>query len=138
MMSLSMMAQTPEGRKEKIRAYKIAYLTDQLDLTEQEAEKFWPIYNAHDKQLMQIRRNKHRNTMHKIRENGGPESYDAAGSTSVLNELISYDKEMQATREQLFTELKSVLSPNKLLKLYIAESNFNKKLLNEYKKRQPK
>lgn len=138
MMSLSILAQSPEGRKEKIRTYKIAYLTDQLDLSQEEAEKFWPIYNAHDKKMMQIRRNKHRNTMHSIKEKGGAEAYDQSEATNVLNELMAYDTEMQTTRQQLYKELKNVLSPNKLLKLYIAESNFNKKLLNEYKRRQPK
>ena len=37
--------QEPKVR-EKIEAARIAYITDQLALTPEEAEKFWPIYRA--------------------------------------------------------------------------------------------
>mgnify|MGYP000149153671 CR=1 FL=1 len=35
-----------EDRK-KIETQKIAYITDRLDLSVEEAEKFWPVYNKH-------------------------------------------------------------------------------------------
>lgn len=41
---------TKVNRKEKIESLKRAYITDKLTLTTAEAEKFWPIYNAHAKQ----------------------------------------------------------------------------------------
>ena len=33
---------------EKLKALKVAHITEQLDLTKKEAENFWPIYNAHE------------------------------------------------------------------------------------------
>ena len=50
--SLSVMGQKPDGkedRREKYRSMKIAYFTENLDLTTQEAEKFWPLYNEYQK-----------------------------------------------------------------------------------------
>ena len=39
--------ETPQqSKKEKIEQLKIAYITKELDLTTDEAEKFWPLYNA--------------------------------------------------------------------------------------------
>ena len=38
----------------RVKAYKIAYITDLLNLTTNEAELFWPIYNAHEKLVMCI------------------------------------------------------------------------------------
>ena len=54
--SFSSEAQLKKGGVEKIRSYKIAYLTEKLNLTENEAQKFWPIYNKYDKKMMQLRK----------------------------------------------------------------------------------
>jgi len=40
---------------DRVKAYKIAYITDQLSLTEKEAQKFWPIYNAHEELMRKFR-----------------------------------------------------------------------------------
>lgn len=34
--------QTPQEKKDKIKALKVAYITEKLDLTTEEAQKFWP------------------------------------------------------------------------------------------------
>ena len=38
---------------EKIRRAKIALITERLDLTPEQAEKFWPIYNAYEEKKHQ-------------------------------------------------------------------------------------
>ncbi|MDI1303936.1 MAG: sensor of ECF-type sigma factor, partial [bacterium] len=35
-------------KKEQIKALKVAFLTTELKLTSNEAEKFWPVYNTFD------------------------------------------------------------------------------------------
>ena len=52
-LSMSAFAQGPQGPRrgadngwrERVRAEKVAFLTDEIDLTESEAQVFWPIYN---------------------------------------------------------------------------------------------
>ena len=34
-----------------IKALKVAHITEKLDLTEKEAQQFWPIYNAYDEKM---------------------------------------------------------------------------------------
>ena len=34
-----------DKKREKIEVQKIAFITKQLDLTPEEAQKFWPVYN---------------------------------------------------------------------------------------------
>ena len=41
--------------KEKIKALKIAHITEQMDLTKDEAQKFWPIYNANEEAENKLR-----------------------------------------------------------------------------------
>ena len=40
-----------QDKHEKIRAFKTAYLTEQLSLTSSEAEKFWPVYNEYENKM---------------------------------------------------------------------------------------
>lgn len=51
--SLPVMAQKgekPEYDKEKLESAKVAFITQRLDLSPEQAEKFWPAYNQHSKE----------------------------------------------------------------------------------------
>ena len=51
-------AQNGNGqRQEKIQALKIAFITQKLQLTPQEAEKFWPVYNQYNNEIRTLRIN---------------------------------------------------------------------------------
>ncbi len=43
-----------EIRAEKIQSLKIAFITQKLQLTPDEAQKFWPVYNQYDKEVHSI------------------------------------------------------------------------------------
>ncbi|NJN77117.1 MAG: hypothetical protein HC803_01320 [Saprospiraceae bacterium] len=43
------------GPSEKIEAFRVAFFTQKLDLTESESQAFWPIYNAYQKDLRLLR-----------------------------------------------------------------------------------
>ena len=38
------------GWRERVRSEKVAFLTEEIDLTESEAQVFWPIYNQIQKE----------------------------------------------------------------------------------------
>ena len=40
-----------QDRKEQIKAQKVAYLTNRLQLTPREAEIFWPLYNEYEQKI---------------------------------------------------------------------------------------
>lgn len=44
--------------KEKIELYKVQFITQKLSLTKEEAEAFWPIYEANKKEMHEIIKNK--------------------------------------------------------------------------------
>ena len=43
------------GGGERLEAYKIAYITKRLNLTPEEAQKFWPIYNKYTTDMRSLR-----------------------------------------------------------------------------------
>jgi hypothetical protein len=42
-------------RAEKVQELKIAFITQKLQLTSAEAEKFWPVYNSYENEIKQLR-----------------------------------------------------------------------------------
>ena len=41
--------------KDKVKAQRVAYITQELELSETEAQKFWPIYNTYQSEIEQLR-----------------------------------------------------------------------------------
>src|SRR6478609_7163460 len=48
-------SQKNDARKEQIKSLKIAFISQKLALTSDEAEKFWPIYNKYDDKIMVLK-----------------------------------------------------------------------------------
>jgi hypothetical protein len=46
---------SPEQREQKIEALYVAYMTRELNLTEDEAQKFWPVHAQFDKEVREVR-----------------------------------------------------------------------------------
>ena len=49
--------QPNEKKEERIRALYVAYISKQLDLTPDEAQKFWPVHAQYEAELKTINRN---------------------------------------------------------------------------------
>ena len=56
-------------KKDKITSLKVSYLTERLELTPKEAEKFWPIYNKYNSLRNQMKHKYHREIHFEIRKN---------------------------------------------------------------------
>ena len=123
-----------ENHRERMKAYKTAYITQELDLSSKEAEKFWPVYNDYEKNLFNLRVLKVRKERERIKNQGGFEALSDKEAKEALNNLLQNEKEIIKINEKLYKDLSDVLSPVKILKLYKAEMDFNKRLLSQYKK----
>lgn len=44
----------PEKREQKMQALYVAYMTQQLNLNEEEAQKFWPLHKQFDSELKSV------------------------------------------------------------------------------------
>jgi hypothetical protein len=124
--SVSIFAQG--GRKEmqeKIKAQKITFITDKLSLTAEEAQKFWPIYNAFEAKVEKIKDDDLRAIKMKMRK-GDVSDREA---DELLEKLLKAEKDMHDAKLELVTDLKKVISSTKIIKLKAAEDQFNKMLL---------
>ena len=101
---------------------KIAYLTDRMGLTPDEAQKFWPVYNEYEQE------------QRKIRDKYRPATADiSAMPDAELERFVSQHLDMQEEelrlKREYFTRMKRVLPIRKMAFFLQAEAEFNRKLL---------
>jgi Spy/CpxP family protein refolding chaperone len=121
-----------DEKREKIKAYKVSFLTTELELTSTEAEKFWPIYNAFDDKQYELRHEKMKAYMNKLNDDN-INSISEKEAAVLLSQIESTDKELYLLREKYMSNLKKILSAKKILKLKKSEDDFNRKLLKQYR-----
>ena len=126
-----------DEKREKIKAYKVSFLTTELELTSNEAEKFWPIYNAYDDKQFELRHEKMKTYLRKLNDDN-VNSMSEKEAATLLSQIESTDKELYILREKFMSNLKKILSAKKILKLKKSEDDFNRKLLKQYKEKASK
>ncbi len=115
---------------EEMRAEKVAYLTTQIDLSINEAQKFWPIYNAYQKEFEALITEAH-DIMAFIDDNESNLSNTEVETK--IDRLIQIDLEKAAVTSKYHKLFKTVLSNEKIAKLYLAENGFRRHLLEKYR-----
>jgi hypothetical protein len=119
---------------EKLNAYKIGFFTKRLNLTSQEAEKFWPVYNEYQaqKNLIQLEKVKLIRTF-----NQSETSLKDDQLSEIGDKLIGCITQESALSISLHKKLKEVLPPGKVIRFYQAENQYKAQLLNELQNTTP-
>ena len=118
--------QDPKVR-DKIDAARVAYITDQLQLTPQEAEKFWPVYREFAQKRKEIRQ--------QLRD--GRKSPDPAKTDQELVDQQFKVKQQELDLEKDYSgRLLKVISAQKLRTLPQAERRFRQMILDQIQRRQ--
>ena len=118
-------------RHEKIKALKTAFITEQLNLTPSEAQKFWPIYNEHEEKMGALRQIERKEVFKRIKD-GLDEISDTEANQLIEKVLDVKTKELNYDKE-LVKNLRGVVPPKKIIILKKAEEDFKRKLLDRYK-----
>jgi hypothetical protein len=118
--------------RERLDAYKIAFFTKRLNLTSQEAEKFWPVYNEYQdgKNRIQLERQELNRNFNQNELNMSERELSEAG-----DRLIGLAVREAALAQEFHNKIKTILSPVKVLRLYQAENQYRLQLLNELRQR---
>lgn len=124
-------------KREQIKALKVAFITNELSLTSEEAAAFWPLYNAYDNKQMEIRHKKIKSFIDKM-DKDGIDSMSEKEAALLLAQFESIDEEVFLNRKKFINSLKGVLPSVKIIKLKRSEDDFNKKLLQQYREKGPR
>ena len=118
---------------QKIRSEKIAFLTTELQLTPEEAQSFWPIYNEFEKARFEIHMQK-RHMEHNTMENLAGLNDDELKNISV--EFVGLFQKEADLMKTYNTKFFKTLPAKKVVLFYDVENNFRSHMLKEYRKNQ--
>jgi len=119
-------------KKEQVKALKVAFITTELNLTPEEAAKFWPLFNAFEDKQQEIRKQKMKAFLDRKDDNTIDKLSEKEAAT-LLTQMESTEDELYQLKKKFVANLKGVLPSTKILKLKKAEEQFSKKLLQQYR-----
>jgi len=128
---LFMKAQDNGGRNQEIESYRVAFLTQKMDLSPAEAKVFWPIYTQFQKEQQALRKQRMQNfiSMRKIDE---IENLSDAQVQTLINNELNFKQQNLNVEKKYYTKLKTSLPIKVVGKYYRAQEAFKKELLNRY------
>jgi Spy/CpxP family protein refolding chaperone len=134
----SMIAQPPpppDGPgNEKIEAMKIAYLTKRLQLTPEEAQKFWPVYNQYEAEKKQVRQT----TVGAVKDMKEDGDFTNAEAEQAIAKYIEFKAKDLDLIKKYVIEFRKFLPATKIAKLVTAEEHFKKMLMKQAQQGGPK
>ena len=106
--------------RQRIEAQRVAFITQRLSLSPEEAAKFWPVYNEYKDALKDQRDDMERPDLDNVSD---------TEATAIIEKHLQMEEKRIQLKKGLYTKLKSILSPKKILLLHSAERDFNRDLL---------
>ncbi|MEN3041451.1 MAG: hypothetical protein ABDH66_07955 [Bacteroidia bacterium] len=119
----------PHRMRERLQSMRIAYLAEEMQLMPEEAQAFWPLYNAREAELQKHRRNT-REQLRSLQQRIPPLSAEAYADSVSAIYLSLWQKELEI-RRSFHERFKKVLPPQKLARFYLAELRFLRRILGE-------
>jgi len=93
-------AQSPVVKQATIQALKMAFLTKDINLSPEEAQRFWPVYNAYIEELKKIRKD-------------------------TKDDVLAFEEKSLAAKKRYNIEFKKILSSEERAnKVFLADRNF--------------
>lgn len=123
-------AQDLENR-EQIKSLKVSFLTTELQLSPEEAQKFWPLYHQYDDQRFDL--HKRRSALMKQFRELAVKEMDDREAEKLLTQMERLDDEYYENRKKMLAALRPIMNSKRILQLKKAEDDFNRKLLRQYK-----
>ena len=111
----------------KMKTERVSFLTDKLQLTVEEAEKFWPVYNEYLTKREEMMWGKRK----KMHRDFDPSQLSDEEMNNMLNDILDQEVKLAQLKKDYFDRLKSVLPVRKVLTLHRVEQEFMNHMLNQ-------
>ncbi|WP_295720921.1 hypothetical protein [Mucilaginibacter sp.] len=112
------------GMGAKLEAARNNFISKQLDLSDHESTKFWPLYRQYQQELTAVRILKRLNN-----------SSASSNGTEQIDKEIYYESQLVAIRKRYRDSFSKILPPEKVSKLYKSEQEFNDELIKQLSER---
>lgn len=118
--ALPAMAQKEEKSnydREKLESAKVAFITQRLDLSPEQAEKFWPAYNQHNKKKRSLMKE-----MDRLVKEG--EEMTNVQATQLLEKRLEIQQQILNLEKDFLKNIVKIISPVQAIKLDDVNKDF--------------
>lgn len=122
---------SPERRQE-IKAQKSAYITTRINLTPEEAQRFWPVFNKYEEETDALRREL--GDMDRALREKGSAVTEADAAALLDKELANRQKEVDLTRT-FQAEARKMIGTLRTMELGRAERDFHREIMRRMRER---
>ncbi len=117
------LAQSKEAMK-KIESARIALITERLNLTPEQAEKFWPVYREFSQKRMTLRKE-----LRDTRKNAERPDLTEEESRKIMAQALDIRQKEVNLEKEYSKRFQRVISTQQILQLRNAEKDFQQMLL---------
>ena len=110
-----------DALRERVEAQRIAFITQKLELSPEESEKFWPVYNAFKKSEQEKRKS--------ARPNKPFDDLSDDEARDIIKRHLTVEAEMVELKRQFMDDVMEILPPRRALRLNMIEAEFNRGVL---------
>lgn len=115
-----------QSKKEKLDALKIAHITEMLQLTSEEAQGFWPVYNELEDKMRAIRKKRRKNRLDTKRNH---ESMSDSELKAAVEAELAFEQQQLDLKKEYNQKLFAILPAKKVALLHEAQAGFKRRLL---------
>ncbi len=126
----TLLAQKPKS--EEIESLKIAFFTQKLDLSPEEAKVFWPIYNDMQSEQNALRKERMQKMISYRKTTEIDNLTDAQVQSLITSEFDFKQRDLNLDKKY-YNRLKSSLPIKVVGKFYRAQEGFKRELLNKFR-----
>jgi len=129
-----MVGKAQNTTREKLEAYRVGFFTKKMNLTSEEAEKFWPAFNDYQKKKNELQRER----IVLVRNfNQNESALSDKELTEIGDNLIKTFSRENELAQAFHKRLRELLSPDKVIRYYQADNQWKAQLLNELQENRP-
>jgi hypothetical protein len=111
-----------EVDRDKLESARVAFITNRLSLTTDQAEKFWPIYNQHN-----AARRGHMDRLHSLSKEAGNDPSESKAN-DLIEKRFQIQEEMMKEEKAFMKEITKVISSVQAYKLSEANRDFARQI----------
>jgi hypothetical protein len=118
----------PRPMEERVEALRIAFFTEKLQLTPEESQNFWPLYNEYQDKEKGIRKT--------YRDDKSLELMSDAEAEKLIENTFEMEEKLLDLKKEYYQKMRRVLPVRKVALLSRIERQFKERLLEEWRNRQ--
>jgi hypothetical protein len=117
-----------QSKKDKVEQLKIAFITKELDLSVEEAEKFWPVYNSKNDAIKKEKKSRRQ------KSNDLKTNFETLSETDIekkATEILDSEITEAKLKKEYTEKIAKIIGYKKAVQLLNVERRFKKELLNK-------